>query len=191
MSFAKTLLVLVVTARFLACVLSYDRPPPRATLSVPLKDSDPVTPEQVHLRHTKKKKKNYRPLSQLLLFPHLIRVLYLLRPIRKGFGHNWYRFIYYCIVLCCQSELSCDWGTTESGSETDLEDRAVLIHARPAGNMGGLILIWTYEFKWTEMHYKWVWNATKMLHIWDARCVFNATVFCHYFCLEQIKMHNI
>ncbi|XXG64999.1 hypothetical protein AAC387_Pa05g2809 [Persea americana] len=49
MSSPKLLLLSVVTARFLACVLSYDRPAHRATLSVPLKDSDPVTPEQVHI----------------------------------------------------------------------------------------------------------------------------------------------
>lgn len=49
-SFPMLLLVLIVTAWFLAWVISCDRPVPRGTLSTRLEDSDAFKPEEVHIQ---------------------------------------------------------------------------------------------------------------------------------------------
>ncbi|XP_077235805.1 purple acid phosphatases superfamily protein [Tasmannia lanceolata] len=50
MAFRFLFLAFIVSAYFLRRGLSYDRPAPRETLSIPLsEDSDPVSPQQVHI----------------------------------------------------------------------------------------------------------------------------------------------
>ncbi|XP_058107588.1 probable purple acid phosphatase 20 [Magnolia sinica] len=49
MSLRSLFFALVLAAAFLHAVLSYERPLPRETLSLPLKDMDPTSPQQVHV----------------------------------------------------------------------------------------------------------------------------------------------